>query len=112
MKPDHLVCPYSECKKEFEKPLVLTDFSRTPRENYYVCPHCLTKVDVVSKDSKLGSVSVESSGNPGEKTPTECGFHFGYLKGLSREAAIPDGCLTCSKLLQCFAKKENIAREV
>ena len=112
MKLDHLRCPYNECRKEFEKPLMLTDFSKTPRETYYACPHCLTKVEVVAEDSNLGSVYVETSGNPVEKPPTECGYHFGYLKTLPKEAAIPDGCLTCSKLLPCFVKKKNIAREV
>jgi len=107
MKPDHLTCPYNECKRGFEKPVVLTDFSKTPRETYYACPHCLTKVDVVVKDSKLDSVSVETSGNPMEKTPMECAYHYGYLKSLPREASIPDECLTCSRLLQCFVKKEN-----
>ncbi len=112
MGSEHLVCPYRECKKEFEKPLVLTDFSNTPRETYYACPHCLTKVDVVVKDKGMDSVSVESSDGASEKAPSECHYRFGYLKTLPRDATIPDGCLTCSKLLQCFVKKENIAREV
>jgi len=112
MGSEHLVCPYRECKKEFEKPLMLTDFSRTPRETYYACPHCLTKVDVVVKNQGLSSVSLETSGNALEKAPSECQYQFGYLKTIPRDAAIPDGCLTCSKLLQCFVKKENLAREV
>ena len=107
MKFDHLVCPYGECKKGFDKPLVLTDFSKMPRETYYACPHCLTKVDVVVEDRGLDRVSVETSGKPVEKTPSECSFRLGYLKTLPKEATIPDGCLTCSKLLQCFVKKER-----
>jgi len=107
LKFDHLVCPYSECKKEFDKPLVLTDFSKTPRETYYACPHCLTKVDVVVGDRKLDSVSLETSGRPVEKTPPECPFQFGYLKTLPKEAIIPDGCLTCPRLLKCFVEKER-----
>ncbi len=91
---------------------MLTDFSRTPRETYYACPHCLTRVDVVAKDSNLDSVSVKTSGNPVEKTPTECAHHFGYLKSLPKEAAISDECLTCPKLLHCFVKKENSGSEV
>jgi len=105
--PDSLVCPYNECRKEFEKPIVLTDFSRTPRETYFACPHCLTKVDVVAKDPSLDSVSLESAGNPVEKAPSACQFQFGYLKTLPKQAAVPDGCLTCPKLLQCFVKKER-----
>jgi len=111
MGSEHLVCPYRECKKEFERPLMLTDFSRMPRETYYACPHCLTKVDVVVKD-RLSAVSLETSGSAPEKTPSECQYQFGYLKTLPRHATIPDGCLTCSKLLQCFVKKENLAKEV
>jgi len=109
---DHIVCPYNECRREFDKPVVLTDFSKTPRETYYACPHCLTKVDVVVKRQSLDLVSVETSENGVEKAPSECSYRFGYLKTLSREAVIPDGCLTCSKLLKCFVKKENIAKEV
>jgi len=112
MGSERLVCPYSECRKEIEKPVMLTDFSKMPRETYYACPHCLTKVDVVVKDKSMDSVSIETSGGASEKTPSECKFRFGYLKTLPKDAAIPDGCLTCSKLLQCFVKKENLAREV
>jgi len=106
LKSDHLTCPYGECRKEFERPIVLTDFSKTPRETYYACPHCLTKVDVVAKGSSLGSVSVEGSENALDRAPSECGFGFGYLKTLPKDAAIPDECLVCSKLLQCFVKRE------
>ena len=112
MEYDQLTCPYTECKKEFQKPLMLTDFSRTPRETYYACPHCLTKVDVVAKDPKLDSIVVETTENHVNTSPTECTYRFGHLKTLSREAIIPDGCLTCSRLLQCFVKKENVAIEV
>jgi hypothetical protein len=90
---------------------MLTDFSRMPRETYYACPHCLTRVDVVVKDQSLDVVSLETSGNASEKTPEGCQYRFGYLKTLPKDAAIPDGCLTCPKLLQCFVKKENLAKE-
>jgi len=106
-KSDSLVCPYNECGREFEKPIMLTDFSKVPRETYYACPHCLTKVDVVARDPSLDSVSLETSRNPVEKAPSSCGFQFGYLKSLPKDAAVPDGCLTCPKLLQCFVGKER-----
>ena len=112
MKTEHLVCPYHECRKEIEKPVMLTDFSRTPRETYYACPHCLTKVDVVVKDRSLDSVSLETSESAPEKAPSECSYRFGHLKTLTKDAAIPDGCLTCPKLLQCLVKKESLARGV
>jgi len=91
---------------------MLTDFSKMPRETYYACPHCLTKVDVVVKDNSLDLVSVKTSEGGPERAPSECPYRFGYLKTLTSDAAIPDGCLTCPKLLQCFVKKENLARGV
>jgi hypothetical protein len=112
MGSERLVCPYNECRREIGKPIMLTDFSKTPRETYYACPHCLTKVDVVVKDQSLDSVSLATSKGASEKTPSECPYRFGYLNTLSRDAAIPDGCLICPKLLQCFVKKENLAKEV
>lgn len=112
MGSERLVCPYPKCKKEFERPLMLTDFSKTPRETYYACPHCLTKVDVLVKDQSLDLVSLQTSESAPEKTPSECPYRFGYLKTLPKDAAVPDGCLACPKLLQCFVKKENLARGV
>ena len=106
LKSGHLTCPYSQCKKDFEKPVMLTDFSKTPRETYYACPHCLTRVDVVAKDSGLDSISVEGSENALENSPKECRFRFGYLKTLRRGAAFPDECFVWSKLLQCSVKRE------
>lgn len=91
---------------------MLTDFSKMPRATYYACPHCLTKIDVMVKDRSLDSVSLETSEGGPEKAPSECSHRFGYLKTLPRDTTIPDGCLTCPKLLQCFVKKENIARGV
>lgn len=107
-KSEHLTCPYNECKKEFEKPVILTDLSKMPRETYYACPHCLTRVDVVVKGETLDSISLETSENALEKTPSWCPFQFGYLKTVPNHAAIPDKCLTCSKLLQCIVKKGDI----
>ncbi len=101
-----LHCPYVKCGKVFEKPLVLTDMSRTPRETYFACPYCLSKVEIVVKDEKsLNSVSVEASDSPREVPPLGCLHHFGYLKSLPENASLPDECLTCPKLMQCFIKK-------
>lgn len=112
MKHNYPICPYNECKREFEKPLMLTNLSNTPRETYYACPHCLTKVDVIAKDHGLGSISVQPSEKTVGKPPAECTHYFGYLNTLSKQATIPDGCLTCFKLLQCFAQTRNLVEEV
>lgn len=105
-KSEHLTCPYGECKKGFERPVMLTDYSKMPRETYYACPHCLTKVDIVAKDRNISTVSLGTSEKILEKPPSECHFKFGYLNDLTSNASIPDACLTCSELLHCIVKKE------
>ena len=41
----HLTCPCESCRKEIEKPIVVTNFSVTPNKVYYACPYCLTKLE-------------------------------------------------------------------
>jgi hypothetical protein len=102
MQPKIFTCPYDGCKREFERLILLTNFSGIPMETYYACPHCLTEVDVVAKDSNLNSVSAETTPTPAEKTTMECAHHLGHLKTLPREAPVPDECSVCPKLLKCY----------
>ena len=79
---------------------------RATRETYYAYPLWLTNVDLVVRDSDVDFISVENSENGLEKPLSECQFGFGHLKNLPKNAAFPDECLVCSKLLKCFAKRE------
>ncbi|MEA2090500.1 MAG: hypothetical protein U9O89_07085 [Thermoproteota archaeon] len=103
-------CPYKKCGKKFQKPVMLTDSSKIPRETYYVCPHCHSKLEIILKDQKnLNSISVKTSGNPAETqvknlAPPNCPHYFGYLKTLSDDAPIPDECSTCPEIMRCFVK--------
>jgi hypothetical protein len=46
------------CEKEFEKPIVVTNFSFTPvKETYYACPYCLTKISKILQEQKSTTVS-------------------------------------------------------
>jgi len=102
---NRLVCPYVGCQRSFVKPLVLTDESKLPRETYYACPHCHSRLEIFVDDSqKMKLVSVERSSNPGGTAPPNCGHYFGFLQGVG-EAPLPDECLTCPKIMQCFVKK-------
>ena len=47
----HLACPCESCKKEIEKPIVVTNFSVTPNRVYYACPYCLTKLEFETEQS-------------------------------------------------------------
>ena len=35
-----------------------------------------------------------------------CPFGFGYLRRLDKEASIPDGCLGCSRIIECYSANE------
>jgi hypothetical protein len=37
---------------------------------------------------------------------TKCPYGFGYLKKLDKDAAIPDECLSCSRIMECYSAKE------
>ena len=61
------------------------------------------------KDAEKPSEAVETQ-KPVERDqlPTlsqtsslECPYQFGYLKRLSRDAPIPDECLTCPRMIEC-----------
>ena len=98
------VCPYPKCRRTFRKPLMLTDSSRIPRETYYVCPHCLAKVDVTVDDVEdVNKFSLKASEGNGLSGPIECPYHFGYLKNLPKNSSIPDKCFACANLIQCSA---------
>jgi len=102
-----LHCPYTQCGKKFEKPIVLTDATQLLRETYYACPHCHCKIDV-AVDKKSGSVlSIQTAQKPVAMSPAYCKHYFGYLKVLDEAASIPDECATCSKVMQCFVKKSQ-----
>lgn len=99
-----LHCPYTQCRKRFEKPIVLTDSTKILRETYYACPHCHSKVDL-SVDKKKGTVSIEVTSNPVELAPVDCKHYFGYLKDQGEHTQIPDECAVCPKAMLCFVKK-------
>ena len=113
MKPHDpdTVCPNPKCGKAFEEPLLLRNLSKNPTERYYVCPHCIIKLDnLPSKDEEKPSPVPILPPRRLEKTDSSsdspsCTHGFGYLKNLQKDAPIPDGCLTCPKLLACMVKK-------
>jgi len=98
------VCPYFHCRRTFRKPLMLTDSSKIPRETYYACPHCLSKVDVtLDNEENMHGLSARASERNELPRLVECSHHFGYLKSLPKGSSIPDECFACANLIQCSA---------
>lgn len=103
---EKLKCPYNGCGKSFDKPVVLTDSSTVPRENYYACPYCNSKIDILVDNMKI--VKVKATDYPKVfQSPAKCAHYFGFLNSIPEDAPIPDECLVCPKVLQCTLKKQR-----
>jgi DNA-directed RNA polymerase subunit RPC12/RpoP len=102
-RKERLKCPYNGCGKSFDKPTVLTDSSAIPRESYYACPYCNSKIDILVEGVKI--VGVRATEYPKVfDSPAKCAHYFGFLDSLPKDAAIPDECLICPKVLQCSVR--------
>lgn len=114
------VCGYERCGRSFTAPVRLTDLSHRPRsETYFACPYCFSKVDASEEaDHRLFHSSGFEMSTPEDdknlktvdhkkslkaEASGSCPHGLGYLKTRSKDQAIPDGCLTCPRILQCMA---------
>lgn len=116
------VCGYERCGKSFAAPVRLTDLSHKPSsETYYACPYCFSKMQESDSDESTGLKIMKSGGyeiaarsagkgvkagvikDAGKDAPVaNCPHHVGYLKARSKNEGVPDGCLTCPRILQCM----------
>ena len=48
-----IVCPNPNCRKEIEKPILLTILSITPNEQYEACPYCFSKLEKTPIEKKV-----------------------------------------------------------
>ena len=103
---EKLKCPYNGCEKTFEKPTVLTDLSTVPRESYFACPFCMSKIDIITEKMKV--VNVKAVDYPAKvfDSPAKCAHFTGLFNGIPKGAPLPDECLMCPKVLQCDARKK------
>ena len=101
---EKLKCPYKGCGKSFGKPTVLTDSSTMPRETYYACPYCNSKIDIVVEGMKIVEVKSAEYQKVFE-SPAKCVHYFGFLNAVPSDAPIPDECLICPKVFQCSLRK-------
>jgi len=94
-----IICPNPKCHKKIEEPILLNNLSKTPAEQYYACPHCFIKLDVISAQPQK-----EKEEKKEEKGPSKCAGYLGYLAILPKNKPIPQECLTCPKILDCVMK--------
>lgn len=128
---DSLTCPYSKCGRSFDRPVMVTDYSKLPRETYYACPHCMLRLELLLEGDKgdgFGRVHVkaiedtllseleaadwskrlgEPVSSPQATRPSKTCKHFlGFLRSLPEGMGIPDECAVCPNIVQCYIKKE------
>lgn len=99
-----LRCPYRGCGKKFERPTILTDSSALPRQTFYACPHCMSKLSITVDGLKVTDIKPMEYGKVFE-SPAKCAHYSGFVTAISRDIAIPDDCLVCPKILQCGIRK-------
>jgi len=102
---EKLKCPYQGCEKSFDKPAILTDANIIPRQTYYACPYCMSKLDITIENMKV--VGVKPADYPKVfDSPAKCAHYSGFLNAVPKGAPIPDECLTCPKVMQCNSRKQ------
>ena len=107
LHPHHgekLKCPYKGCGKSFDRFTTVTDSSTLPRRTYYACPHCMSKIEVLTENLKIVGIKPIEYAKVFD-SPAKCAHYSGFLSALSKDMAIPDECLVCPKILQCGIKK-------
>jgi DNA-directed RNA polymerase subunit RPC12/RpoP len=99
------------CNKTFQKPILATDSSSGYVKTYYACPRCLSKVGDVKQhkdeEVKETSISIEKIKKIAvakQEDNVKCKHFLGYLNKRSKDAPIPDECLTCDKMIQCLMR--------
>ncbi len=108
------VCECPSCGTKFNQPLHAEFRSGTTTEEYYACPRCLTKVGevehersaIVDEEQEEAALPIEESApvveeKTAEETPS-CPYSLGYLRKRAKGSPIPEGCFTCSRMIECI----------
>jgi hypothetical protein len=125
------VCPNPKCKREIDEPILLTNLSFNPVEQYTACPYCFTKLEPDTPDDQQEVIPLESaiserdeepnsplikkveeiilaSNEPREKkNETGCPENFGYLADRPKDTPVPQECMLCPKMVDCMLKTKE-----
>jgi len=103
-----VICPNPKCHRKIEQSILLNNLSTTPAEQYYACPHCFTKLEVISaQPQKKKEEPPVKPPEKEEKGPSRCAGYLGYLATLPKNKPIPQECLICPKVLDCVMKTSD-----
>ena len=102
---ERLRCPYEGCGRSFDKPTVMTDSSCVPRESFYACPHCMSRLEITMDGMKVKSINATEYPRVFD-SPAKCAHFFGFLHAFPENAPLADECLICPKVLQCTVRKK------
>jgi hypothetical protein len=123
-----VVCTNTKCGREIEEPVLLTNLSVTPPEQYDACPFCFTKLpelpeptvneeEVTSSENvaaekkedagsqlmrKVEDVILSSNGHQEKEAKTGCPEAFGYLANRPKDSPIPQECMLCPRMVDCI----------
>ena len=66
---------------------------------------------IPSEPAKMAAGSLKTEGETQLPSHAQtdspiCPYGFGYLKKLGKETPIPDDCLSCSRMMDCFGSNE------
>jgi DNA-directed RNA polymerase subunit RPC12/RpoP len=97
----------NQCKEKFDNPLLATLSSHEGVQKYYACPRCLSEVAKIKEKkgaSETEKAFARDTARPTIESPRDVGCrHFlGYLKQRPKDSPIPEGCLTCDKMVDCM----------
>jgi hypothetical protein len=98
-----IYCPNPKCKREILEPIVINDFSTSPKRTYNGCPNCFSEVNPVTSQAQ----EIEPEAIPiknEEKSSSPCNRYDEYLASRITGSPIPEECLVCPKLLECALK--------
>jgi len=91
----------NECGGSLGNLILATVSCNGHMQEYYACPRCMTRI---KEERKNVTISEEDVKKPSAKfeNSVECKHFLGYLKTRSKDAPIPDDCLTCGKMIECL----------
>ena len=52
LEQNKYICPYEDCGREFERPILITNKSVNPPQTYLGCPYCLSRIDVEAPEAE------------------------------------------------------------